>query len=301
MKKSPMKFDTADWRSDTQLRVCSLAARGLWMEMLCLMHEATPYGHLLVKDKSPTDAQLAMQACTPTEQIPILLGELESAGVFSRSSKGVIFSRRLVQSDKRKKILQKNGKKGGNPNLVKSKLVEPLVIQEVNQPLNQAFNFPSSPFSPPLLSPIPPNNTPYNPPSPDILTPAREKLNSLVLKEIGLPDWVPKTEWDDFLEMRKRMRKPATEKAKVLLIKELEKLQDRGFDPLAVIDQSIVNNYLDFYPLKDKKNDGNSFEKSGKFPGANQRETADDKLRHRINATSGMLDDLLGKNISHDS
>jgi len=43
-----MKFYPADWRSDPMLRLCSLAARGLWAEMICLMHEAEPYGSLLV-------------------------------------------------------------------------------------------------------------------------------------------------------------------------------------------------------------------------------------------------------------
>jgi hypothetical protein len=43
-----MKFYPSDWRSDPMLRLCSLAARGLWMEMMCLMHEAEPYGSLLV-------------------------------------------------------------------------------------------------------------------------------------------------------------------------------------------------------------------------------------------------------------
>jgi hypothetical protein len=28
--------------------MCSIGARGLWMEMMCIMHEGEPYGHLLV-------------------------------------------------------------------------------------------------------------------------------------------------------------------------------------------------------------------------------------------------------------
>ncbi|PJX23863.1 hypothetical protein CAP48_12370 [Advenella sp. S44] len=30
---------------------CSLAARGLWHEMMCLMHESEPYGHMAVNGK----------------------------------------------------------------------------------------------------------------------------------------------------------------------------------------------------------------------------------------------------------
>ncbi len=121
MKKMPwMKFSTADWRSDPRLRMCGLASRGLWMEMIALLHEADPYGHLLVTGKPPTDTQLAMLAGAPSEQIPELLGELESAGVFSRTGKGVIYSRRMTRDEKKRTTARKNGKSGGNPNLCSS-------------------------------------------------------------------------------------------------------------------------------------------------------------------------------------
>jgi len=115
-----MKFYPSDWRSDPRLRMCGLAARGLWMEMIALMHEATPYGHLLVSGKPPTDIQLAMLAGTSPDQIPALLGELEAAGVFSRTGKGVIYSRRMTRDDKRTRAARANGKLGGNPSLCKT-------------------------------------------------------------------------------------------------------------------------------------------------------------------------------------
>ena len=40
-----LKFYPRDWRGDQALRLVSLHARGLWIELLCVMHEATPYGH----------------------------------------------------------------------------------------------------------------------------------------------------------------------------------------------------------------------------------------------------------------
>ena len=118
--KNPwMKFYPSDWRADPRLRMCSLAARGLWMEMLALMHEAEQYGHLLVSGLAPTDAQLAVLAGAPSDQIPGLLGELESAGVFSRTRKGVIYSRRMTRDAKKAATARENGKNGGNPTLGK--------------------------------------------------------------------------------------------------------------------------------------------------------------------------------------
>ena len=115
-----LKFYPTDWRSDPALRMCSLAARGLWIEMIALMHEAVPYGHLLVSDRPPTDAQLAVLAGAPSDQITDALGELEAAGVFSRTRKGVIYSRRMIRDAKKLGIARKNGKLGGNPSLRKS-------------------------------------------------------------------------------------------------------------------------------------------------------------------------------------
>jgi hypothetical protein len=114
-----LKFYPTDWRSDPRLRMCSMAARGLWIEMIALMHEAVPYGHLLVSGLSPTNAQLAVLAGAPSDQIPDLLGELESAGVFSRTSAGVVYSRKMTRMAKKAALARKNGKNGGNPSLRK--------------------------------------------------------------------------------------------------------------------------------------------------------------------------------------
>lgn len=120
-KLAYMQFFPTDWRSDPRLRMCSAAARGLWIEMMCLMHEAEPYGHLIVSGQRPTDAQLAVLAGIPSDQITDLLGELETAGVFSRTSQGAIYSRRMTRDEKKRRIARKNGKSGGNPSLRKKR------------------------------------------------------------------------------------------------------------------------------------------------------------------------------------
>jgi len=97
--------------------MCSLAARGLWAEMLALMSEAKPTGHLLISGRAPTDTQLAVLAGAPSDQVPELLGELDAAGVFSRTKEGVIYSRRMVRDEKKARSARQNGKNGGNPTL----------------------------------------------------------------------------------------------------------------------------------------------------------------------------------------
>lgn len=96
-----MKFYPADWRAEPSLRMVSLAARGLWIECVCLMHEATPYGHLLSHGRAVTDTQLALLVGAPVEVIRELLAELGGAGVYSRTRTGVIYSRRMTADARR--------------------------------------------------------------------------------------------------------------------------------------------------------------------------------------------------------
>ena len=65
-----------------------------------------------------------------------------------------------------------------------------------------------------------------------------------------LPDWVDRTVWDGFVEMRKRKRAPMTERAQVLVIQALTKYRDQGEDPNAMLDQSIRNTWTDVYPVR---------------------------------------------------
>lgn len=103
--------------SDEKLRLCSLAARGLWFEMLCLMHQNERRGYLATGTGAAVDSgQLArVVGISPGESLN-LLAELESAGVFSRDERGVIFSRRMVDDERFRSACAEAGRKGGgNP------------------------------------------------------------------------------------------------------------------------------------------------------------------------------------------
>jgi hypothetical protein len=112
-----MKFYPTDWRSDPALRMCSMAARGLWMEMLCIMHEAEPYGHLLVKGRPVADTDLARMAGISLKECRKSLATLELHGVYSVSETGTIYSRRMVDDHAKALKDKENGRSGGNPGL----------------------------------------------------------------------------------------------------------------------------------------------------------------------------------------
>lgn len=125
-----MKFYPTDWRSDAALRLCSRAARGTWIDMLSIMHEAEPRGDLRVGQVALTPATLAKLLCERVEDVEADLAELEANGVFSRRKSGCIYSRRMEREEKKRRILRENGKKGGNPSLLKTTEKPPLDNQE---------------------------------------------------------------------------------------------------------------------------------------------------------------------------
>lgn len=129
MSRPWMKFYPADWR-DARLRACSLAARGLWIDLMSYMHEAAPYGHLLIADKRPSITEIALQVGRPINEVKKAFKELETSGVFSVTDGEVIFSRRMVRDFKKAEVDKANGKAGGNPDL--KALVNPPVNITVN-------------------------------------------------------------------------------------------------------------------------------------------------------------------------
>lgn len=116
-KQPWFKFYPSDWRGDAKLRMCSISARGLWTEMLCVMHEAEPYGHLMIEGKPVVNRQIAALAGISVAECGKLMCELESAGVYSRTDDKIIFSRRMVRDHEKAVKDRQNGKGGGNPKI----------------------------------------------------------------------------------------------------------------------------------------------------------------------------------------
>ena len=99
MKRPAFQFYPADWRRDSALQSCSVAARGLWIELMCVMHDCEPYGVLSVNGKAMSVAQLARLVGEQEKVVARLLSELEDAGVCSRDEQGRLFSRRMVKDE----------------------------------------------------------------------------------------------------------------------------------------------------------------------------------------------------------
>jgi hypothetical protein len=107
-----LKFYPKDWNGDHNLRACSLAARGLMASLLEPMHEATPYGHLLVRGKKPEYAELAVIASCKLREVKYGIEELVKMGVLSTEDDGVLYSRRMVRDEERRKKQALGGTRG---------------------------------------------------------------------------------------------------------------------------------------------------------------------------------------------
>ena len=66
-----------------------------------------------------------------------------------------------------------------------------------------------------------------------------------------LPEFIKQDIWDAFVEMRIKQKANPTQRAKELLVKDLEKVKNKGDDPNLVLEQSIKNGWKGLFPLKD--------------------------------------------------
>lgn len=66
-----------------------------------------------------------------------------------------------------------------------------------------------------------------------------------------LPDWVPADDWAGFVEMRKAIKKPLTNRAHDLAISKLLSLKNDGHNPASVLQQSTLNCWQDLYPPRE--------------------------------------------------
>jgi len=98
-----MKFYPSDWLGDAGLRTCSEGARGVWIDILCLMDGANPRGHLKLGRKNIDLPTLAGLLKVSPKRLEKYLDELRAAGVFSVTNRGMIYSRKMVREEKWRK------------------------------------------------------------------------------------------------------------------------------------------------------------------------------------------------------
>jgi uncharacterized protein YdaU (DUF1376 family) len=75
----------------------------------------------------------------------------------------------------------------------------------------------------------------------------------LIIPPVQVPDWMPVDAWNDFVESRRKIRKPMTQNAIKLAISTLSKLKSEGNNVQEVIEQSILCGYSGLFPVSKGK------------------------------------------------
>ena len=120
MSKLPaLQFYPGDWRKDPAVQSLTFHDRGVWFELLLLMHESPERGKLMLKrGTSMPEGALARLLGLDKQNLTKTLTTLLEYGVAEREATGALVSRRMVREEEIRKVRQKSGKKGGNPILL---------------------------------------------------------------------------------------------------------------------------------------------------------------------------------------
>ena len=219
MKRPSFQFYPSDWLRDTALRTCSVGARGLWIDMICYMHQGSPYGYLKVNQKVILSSNLATMCGATLDIVDGWLKELESAGVFSIDESGAIYSRRMIRDEDIRNSRALGGKLGGNPALINAHKVNHKVVDKVNQ-----------------------NPTPSSASSSSFSS-SNSTSKTIVASACICPETVSDEVWQDFLTLRRAKKAPLTNSALRGIEKEAGKA---GIEIEAVLRECCARGWTGF-------------------------------------------------------
>lgn len=114
------QFYPADWRKDPGVQSLDYETRGIWWEIICLLHESDERGVLLLNGNPMPEDALCRLLGLDNQKLTTALTTLLTYGVAKRrESDGAIYSKRMVADENLRQIRKMAGSKGGNPLLVK--------------------------------------------------------------------------------------------------------------------------------------------------------------------------------------
>lgn len=127
------QFYPADWVKDANLRRCSKAEKGLWVDVICLMHESDVRGALVTGGRAWPADEIAeavggdkaenlrlLEALTlkgVSKVAPRVWPSTPDADPFRHLPEGAYYNARMVRDEHKRKLCSDAGKRGGNPTL----------------------------------------------------------------------------------------------------------------------------------------------------------------------------------------
>lgn len=223
-------FYPADWLKDPDLRRCDHHTKGVWIDMLCIMHQCQPYGVLCTNNMPWSRADIAIAIGGNAPEVLASIDALINKGVCSVRADGSLYCRRMVSDAE---IRAKDAQRKANVRSMSA--ICPPDVRSVSADISE----PSSELSSPV--PLPPaggngerENVPSLPPGPCAGAPAggsgkagssterpptlNEALEAGLF--IDLPAWKTKSWWQDLEASGWRIRNQPVRKWRVLLDKQ---------------------------------------------------------------------------------
>lgn len=227
-KQPAFQFYPGDWLKDPELSMCTPATRGIWMDLLCAMHERGRVGEL-----SGTVEQLAqLSRCSPAALESALtdLRTNRAADVTVRNDQVTVSNRRMQREHKSRKSSAKRQKRR------RERSRDGPVTQKSRPPSSSSTSVSSANAEPP---PTPPAGGAGR------RTPGFDPKSAQI--PVGLDTQNFRKVWEEFCDFRSRdKRKPITERSCKMLLK---KLDEAGLElAVAALEQSIANGWQGVFP-----------------------------------------------------
>jgi hypothetical protein len=109
-----IQFYPSDWKKDPGIQALDFHHRGVWFEILLLMHESDDRGKLLLNSKAMPDEALARILGLTEAETKQIVSALEAYGVASRDPvSGALINRRMVRDEAARLAKVEAGRKGG--------------------------------------------------------------------------------------------------------------------------------------------------------------------------------------------
>lgn len=119
MSKLPaFQFYPADWRADIGIQSLSFHDRGVWFEILCLMHQSEERGRLVLNGRPMSDEALSRALGLPVDELTATLERLLDYGVATRDDDGALVNRRMLRDEAVRRMRAEAGRRGGQKETV---------------------------------------------------------------------------------------------------------------------------------------------------------------------------------------
>lgn len=108
-----IQFYVGDWRKDPGIQSLSYHHRGIWFELLLIMHCSEQRGRLTLNGRPFSNASLARLLGMSEGEAKDAIDVLIASGVASRDQNGTILNRRMVREEELRQKRREAGSKGG--------------------------------------------------------------------------------------------------------------------------------------------------------------------------------------------